>query len=97
MLIAATGVVPRFGVDGFPKLGNIAGMKLADFMRGHGLSDDAFAARVGGCSAFAVRKWKYGERIPRGETLNRIAAATGGAVTANDFVPAPADAKEPAA
>lgn len=97
MRSALVRVVPRFGVDAFPKLGKIVGMKLVDFMRNHRLSDDEFAASVGGCSAFAVRKWKYGERIPRGETLNRIAAATGGAVTANDFMPEPADAKEPAA
>ena len=81
-------VVPRFGVDVFPVLGNIGDMKLSDFMRERELTDAAFATLVGGCSEFAVRKWRYGERTPRGEMLARIGQVTDGVVTANDFVPA---------
>lgn len=61
-------------------------MKLSDYMRQHALSDDAMAALVGGCSASAVRKWKYGERMPRAGVLARIHDATEGHVTANDFL-----------
>lgn len=46
------------------------------------------ADQIGDVSAFAVRKWKYGERTPRGKTLARIGEITGGVVTANDFTPA---------
>jgi predicted transcriptional regulator len=72
-------------------------MNLADFMRDRGISDQEMAALVG-CSEFAVRKWKYGERVPRGQAMSRLREATDGTVTANDFLPArPAPSEEAAA
>ena len=70
-------------------------MKLSDFMTASGLDDDQMAALLGGCSAHAVKKWRYGERLPRPEQLRRIAEVTDGQVMPNDFVmdaPAPAEA-----
>jgi transcriptional regulator with XRE-family HTH domain len=62
-------------------------MKLAEFMRRKGLSDQDMSALIGAVSESAVRKWKYGERTPRSEVLIRIREATGGEVSADDFLP----------
>jgi hypothetical protein len=64
-------------------------MKLSDFMKAAGLDDEALAARVGECSAHAVKKWRYQERVPRPEQMRRIAEITEGKVTPNDFVLSP--------
>ena len=61
-------------------------MDLGSFMKANGLDDVAMAALIGGCSASAVKKWRYGERIPRPDHLRRIADATSGQVTPNDFL-----------
>ena len=61
-------------------------MKLSEYMKQNCLDDAAMAARIGGCSEGAVRKWKYGERTPRPEQLARIAEATDGKVMPNDFM-----------
>lgn len=61
-------------------------MTLSEYMRNAGIDDDALAAKLG-CSAGAVRKWKYGERTPRPDQMVRIREVTGGAVTADDFLP----------
>ena len=61
-------------------------MKLSDFMKTAGLDDEALAAQVGDCSAHAVKKWRYQERVPRPEQMRRIAEITEGRVTPNDFV-----------
>ena len=61
-------------------------MQLQSYMKENGLDDDAMAAAIGDCSASAVRKWKYGERIPRPPQARRIAEITNGRVTMNDFV-----------
>lgn len=73
-------------------------MKLIDYLRANNLTDEAFAARVGR-SKWAVRKWMYGQRVPRGVEMLAIANATQGVVSADDFMPArPATpAKEQAA
>lgn len=42
-------------------------------------------AGVVGLSAPAIYKYLSGERTPRGQSVPKIAEATGGAVTANDF------------
>lgn len=68
-------------------------MKLSEFMSAAGLDDEQMAALLGGCTAHAVKKWRYGERLPRPEQLRRIAEVTGGQVTPNDFV---LEAPEPA-
>jgi len=65
-------------------------MNLRSFLSASHLTDGQFAERVGASEA-AVRKWKYGERTPRPEVMVRIRTATNGAVTADDFLPAPVD------
>lgn len=63
-------------------------MKLTDFMKDRGLDDAAMAVLIGEVSEGAVKKWRYAERTPRPNQMTRITAATDGAVTANDFMPA---------
>lgn len=58
-------------------------MKLDAYLRREKLTDAEFGQRVE-ASQHTVRKWRRGERKPR-EHVSRIVAATGGAVTANDF------------
>lgn len=64
-------------------------MTLSEYMKAHRLGEDAIAALIG-CSSGAVRKWRYGQRMPRRDQLQRITQATAGEVTANDFMPSPA-------
>lgn len=59
-------------------------MTLSEYMRNSQLDDEAMASLLG-CSAGAVKKWRYGERVPRPDQLKRIAEVTGHQVTANDF------------
>jgi len=60
-------------------------MKLHDFLSGKSLSVDQFAEQLGGVSASGLRKWLTGERQPDADVVARIAAFTGGAVTADDM------------
>lgn len=69
--------------------------KLDTYLRGAGLDDEAFATMVD-ASTGAVRKWRYGERVPRPQQMVRIKQATAGAVTADDFMPAELE-QQPAA
>jgi hypothetical protein len=62
-------------------------MKLREFLHRNGLSHQRFAKQIG-ASAAAVGMWVRGERMPRRPALNKIAEATSGAVTANDFASA---------
>lgn len=55
-------------------------------MRDEKLDDDAMAARLGDCSGHAVKKWKYGERVPSIEVAARIERATDGRVGLRDWV-----------
>lgn len=72
-----------------PTLGMFAGMNISDFLREQGLDEERFAALSGGAfSAEAVRKWRYGQRVPRPKHIAMIAELTGGKVTANDLVSA---------
>ena len=66
-------------------------MKLSSFMDQYGLDNAAMARLIGGCSAGAVNKWRYGERMPRNRFIIRISEITHGQVTANDFVPSQDD------
>ncbi|MFK5600220.1 XRE family transcriptional regulator [Methylobacterium sp. HMF5984] len=64
-------------------------MQLDPYLREKKLTDESFAALLGpDVSTWAVRKWRYGQRVPRLAMQQRISAATEGAVTANDFVAA---------
>lgn len=64
--------------------GRIA-MNLKRYMEARGLCDAQLAKRLG-VSEGAIRKWKYGERIPRAEELQAITRITKGAVTLRDFI-----------
>ena len=59
-------------------------MLLKQFLAERDLTYTAFAATIGVGTKTA---WRYanGERIPRASIMARIAAATDGAVTAQDF------------
>lgn len=61
-------------------------MQLDTYLREKTITAEEFGRMVN-ASPGAVRKWRSGERMPRPEHLARIREATGGAVTANDFVP----------
>lgn len=63
-------------------------MKLIDYMKLHGKTDQDIAAAVGKTPS-GVRKWMYGERIPRPDQMRKITEITGGEVTANDFFDEP--------
>jgi hypothetical protein len=66
-------------------------MKLLDWMQREQLDDQQVADRLNALpsssnsSAAAVKKWKYGERIPRSNEMQGLFAISGGEVTANDF------------
>jgi hypothetical protein len=59
-------------------------MKLNKYMKIHALDNAQMAEKLA-CSPFAVRKWRYGGRMPRPDQMVRIADVTGGAVMPNDF------------
>jgi transcriptional regulator with XRE-family HTH domain len=63
-------------------------MKLSDFLTAERLTSAEFAEQIG-VSHKAVANWRRGARMPRPQVLTRIAAATRGQVTANDFLPPP--------
>jgi hypothetical protein len=68
-------------------------MNLKRFAETNGMTNEALADWLAGeigVSRDGARKWVYGTRTPRLPVLQRISAATNGAVTANDFIPAPA-------
>lgn len=62
-------------------------MTLDQYMTTHGLTDVAFAAKVGVAST-TVMRWRKSEVFPDWRTLPAIVSATGGDVTPNDFLPA---------
>lgn len=59
-------------------------MTLDEWLTRTATKEDAFAAGIGTSQA-AVNRYRHGRRIPRPAVMARIARATGGAVTANDF------------
>ena len=63
-------------------------MKLEAYLNKNHKSIEEFAQEAG-ISAQAIYKYLRGERLPRKEFLNRLAAVTGGEVTANDFLDLP--------
>lgn len=65
---------------------HIYAMKLADYLAHAALTDQAFADKIG-MSQSAVNRLRRGETRPDWETASKIAHATDGAVTANDFMP----------
>ncbi|WOF74166.1 helix-turn-helix transcriptional regulator [Parvibaculaceae bacterium PLY_AMNH_Bact1] len=65
-------------------------MKLKSYLEENKIDHAEFADAVGS-SVSGVRKWLSGERVPRRDAMNKIIATTGGAVTAADFFPEPAE------
>lgn len=70
-------------------------MKLLDYMRAHGLDDDAMASKIGGITSHGIRKIKYGERNPSAGVAARIQIVTAGKVTLSDLVKNPPQAAQP--
>lgn len=60
------------------------GMDLHTYMRSHGLTDTEMAEKTG-FSSSAIGKWRRLERFPRPKQMQRIRAATEGAVCPADF------------
>lgn len=62
-------------------------MKLGTYLKEAKLDEAAFSALSGGVfSPEAVRKWRFGARVPRPKQMALIAQLTGGKVSANDFM-----------
>lgn len=61
-------------------------MQLNQYMANNEITDEIFAGLIGGVSVSGVKKWRYGERVPRPEQMRRIADVTMGAVCPNDFI-----------
>lgn len=59
-------------------------MTLDDWLTRTATKEEAFAAQIGTSQA-TVNRYRHGRRVPRPAVMARIAAATGGQVTANDF------------
>lgn len=59
-------------------------MMLREWLRENDVSGSEFARRIGSSQAAVNRYLNHG-RIPEAPIMRRIFAATGGAVTANDF------------
>lgn len=60
--------------------------KLERYLERNRLTQADFAERVGTTQG-AIARYIAGQRMPRPEVLVRIIDATGGEVTANDFLP----------
>ena len=67
-------------------------MTLRDYLARTDTDRTQFAATIG-VSAETVRRYLTGERIPDKERMSRIALATDGQVTANDFFDLPLQRK----
>lgn len=72
----------------------LAAMKLAEYLSDAEIKASAFAERIG---VTRQTLWRYmsGERRPEWDVLERIAQATRGQVTPNDFLEAPETAEAP--
>jgi transcriptional regulator with XRE-family HTH domain len=62
-------------------------MKLETYLKKNGMTDASFAAQVS-LSQSQVSRIKRGISWPTRDVLERITMATGGTVTANDFLSA---------
>ena len=62
-------------------------MDLATFLTANGTTEQQIAVAVG-CSQSTINKIKHGKVNPSLSILRAISAATNGAVTPNDFLPA---------
>lgn len=60
-------------------------MKLTSYLSDKKIDEKSFGALLG-VSEFAVRKWRYGQRVPSVSTIHRIAEITGGEVGFHDWL-----------
>jgi post-segregation antitoxin (ccd killing protein) len=67
-------------------------MELADWMTKSNVSAAELARRCG-VHLVTIYKWRAGNNFPRASQLQALVEATGGAVTANDFVGSASSAK----
>ena len=65
-----------------------SGMKLSDYLSERSISDGEFAEKIG-VDRSSVSRLRRGVTRPNWPTIERIISETSGAVTANDFLPAP--------
>ena len=79
-------------VDTGNRCGYTGIMTLADYLRTRTLNGAEFGRQIG-ASRSAVARWLKGARIPNTAQMRAIMAATGGAVTPNDFLGEPAPRK----
>ena len=61
-------------------------MTLKEWLAQHRMSDAQFARLSGIGQRALIQKYRHGRQFPAPENLRRIKKATGGAVTADDFV-----------
>lgn len=66
---------------------HITGMKLDDYLSREKLTDEAFGSLIGRNQS-TVYRLRKGVTKPDWDTVARIIAATGGAVSADDFLQA---------
>ena len=78
-------ILGNYFLDNRSRIGECAAMTLREFMKSNNLTEADMASKIG-ASIGAIRKWRYGDRVPRGPHMRRITEVTCGAVTANDFV-----------
>lgn len=69
-------------------------MKLHEFLSVRGQTQRAFSLSIG-VTQQAVSQWLRGFSTPRPEQMQKIVEVTNGAVTPNDFLPAPPLSDEP--
>ena len=67
-------------------------MKLSDYLEAAGRGAMSKMARDVGVSVVTVMRWRRGDAAPGWEKIPAIERATGGAVTAADFVPRASEA-----
>jgi hypothetical protein len=70
---------------------NYAAMDLRSYLDASNTPIAAFAAKVG-VTPQAIHRYIAGERLPKREVMLRINVVSDGAISANDFFPAPEDA-----
>jgi len=63
-------------------------VKLDAWLKREGMSREEFSSEIGR-SMTSLSRYISGERMPRPAVMRRIAAVTGGSVTANDFTGEP--------
>lgn len=61
-------------------------MRLDEWLKAKNISTTEFARLAGLGDRAIVHRYRYGRQVPRLKSMRKIQQATGGEVTANDFV-----------